>query len=67
MKTLKQGQSTFDDAKVNVKIKISALWAPVMFCYVYGDYFGLYVPGKMMRPDNSAMRLPSIPSMRFLP
>lgn len=47
MKTLKQGQSAFDDSKVNVKIKISALWASVMFCYVYGDYFGLYVPGKI--------------------
>ncbi|MEO6365092.1 MAG: DUF6326 family protein [Luteimonas sp.] len=47
MKTLEQGQGTFVDAKVDVKVRMSALWAGVMFCYVYGDYFGLYVPGKI--------------------
>jgi len=36
-----------DDIKVHVKIKISALWASVMFCYIYGDYFGLYKPGTL--------------------
>ncbi|MDQ8012244.1 MAG: DUF6326 family protein, partial [Flavobacterium nitrogenifigens] len=24
-----------------------ALWTSVMFCYVYGDYFSLYVPKKV--------------------
>jgi len=43
----KTGKPALDDAKVNVKIKLSALWASVMFCYVYGDYFGLYVKGKL--------------------
>jgi hypothetical protein len=33
--------------KVHVKLKLSALWAALMFCYIYGDYFGLYVPGKL--------------------
>jgi hypothetical protein len=32
---------------LHVKIKISALWASVMFCYIYGDYFGLYKPGTL--------------------
>src|SRR6202171_5885491 len=36
-----------DDIKVHVKLKISALWASVMFCYIYADYFGLYVPGAL--------------------
>lgn len=36
-----------DDIKVHVKTKLSALWASVMFCYLYGDYLGLYVPGKL--------------------
>jgi hypothetical protein len=36
-----------DDMKVHVKLKLSALWAAVMFCYIYGDYFGLYVPGQL--------------------
>jgi hypothetical protein len=36
-----------EDTRVSVKVKLSALWASVMFCYVYGDYFGLYKPGKL--------------------
>lgn len=35
------------DMKVHVRLKLSALWASVMFCYIYADYFGLYVPGKL--------------------
>ncbi|WP_444937927.1 DUF6326 family protein [Microbulbifer sp. JMSA002] len=34
---------------VNVKIKISALWASVIFCYIYGDFFGLFKIGKIER------------------
>jgi hypothetical protein len=30
-----------------VRFKLSALWTALMFCYIYGDYFGLYVPGKL--------------------
>jgi len=41
------GKPALEDARVNVKIKLSALWASVMFCYVYGDYFGLYGKGKL--------------------
>ena len=36
-----------DDIKVHVKLKLSALWTAVLFCYLYGDYFGLYKPGKL--------------------
>jgi len=35
------------DITIDVKIRIAALWASVMFCYIYGDYFGLYVPGAL--------------------
>lgn len=35
------------DIAVPVRAKLSALWAALMFCYIYGDYFGLYVPGKL--------------------
>lgn len=28
-------------------LKLSLLWASMMFCFVYGDYLGLYVPGKL--------------------
>lgn len=36
-----------EDAPVPIRLKLSALWAATMFCYIYGDYFGLYVPGKL--------------------
>ena len=37
----------FEDIKVPVRLKLSALWTALMFCYVYGDYFGLYPPGQL--------------------
>ena len=37
----------FDDIKIHVKAKLSALWVTLMLCYIYGDYFGLYVPGAL--------------------
>lgn len=37
----------YEDFKINVKLKLLALWASVMFLYIYGDYFELYVPEKV--------------------
>ncbi|MBY0537119.1 MAG: hypothetical protein K2P88_14810 [Chitinophagaceae bacterium] len=39
--------SDLEEVKINVKIKLSALWASVTFFYIYGDYFELYVPNKV--------------------
>jgi hypothetical protein len=39
--------ASLEDMKVPARLKLSALWTSVMFCYVYGDYFGLYAPGKL--------------------
>ncbi|KXH79114.1 DUF6326 family protein [Chryseobacterium kwangjuense] len=36
----------FEDTKVNIRIVLSGLWAAVTLCYLYGDYFELYVPQK---------------------
>ena len=36
-----------ENPTINIKIKLSALWTSVLFCYVYGDYFELYVPEKI--------------------
>lgn len=36
-----------ENPTVNIKIKLSALWASVVFCYLYGDYFELYTPEKV--------------------
>jgi len=43
----KNAGTALEDIKVHVKIKLAALWASVMFCYIYADYFGLYVPGAL--------------------
>lgn len=39
-------QQPWSDFRVNIKIQLMAMWTTVMFCYIYGDYFELYVPGK---------------------
>ena len=41
------GTATFRDETVGVRTKLSALWASVTLCYLYGDYFALYIPGKL--------------------
>ena len=38
-----------DDQKVPPRLTLAALWTSVMFCYVYGDYFELYRPGKLQQ------------------
>ncbi|MCY1521929.1 hypothetical protein D9M68_567680 [compost metagenome] len=40
-------QHHLEDIRINVKIKLSAFWTAVTLCYLYGDYFELYVPGKV--------------------
>lgn len=42
----KPATSDYEDIKVNIKIRLSALWTSVTLCYLYGDYFELYVPQK---------------------
>jgi hypothetical protein len=49
MDSMNKAGRALEDIKVNVKLKLSALWASVMFCYIYADYFGLYVPGALQR------------------
>ena len=34
-----------EDRKINVKIKIAALWGALMLIYIYVDIFGFYTPG----------------------
>ena len=35
------------EERVNIRIILAGMWTSVMFCYIYGDYFELYVPGKV--------------------
>jgi len=36
-----------EETPIPVRIKLAALWASLMSCYIYGDYFWLYKPGKL--------------------
>jgi len=54
------GVPALEDAKIPTKIKLSALWTSVMFCYVYGDYFELYVPGKLQQMLSGKMAIGTV-------
>ena len=36
-----------EDAKIGVRLKISALWVVLLFLYAYGDIFGFFKPGQI--------------------
>lgn len=44
MDTNSESVRTRQDISVNVKIKLSALWAALMFVYTYADIIGFYTP-----------------------
>ena len=45
MNAQKTPQNVLEDVRVNVKL--AALWASMMFFYIYVDYFGLYKAGSI--------------------
>ena len=47
--TKSPNKPALSDPKLPVKLKLSALWTSVMFCYIYADYFELFKPGKLER------------------
>lgn len=47
MDTEKAQQNSLADIKVNLKLKLAALWASLMFLIIYLDYFHLYMPSKI--------------------
>lgn len=47
MDSIQTTAAALADMKVHVKLKLSALWASVMFCYLYGDFFSLYRTGAL--------------------
>lgn len=49
---MKTGDGKLQDFPINVKFKLSALWASVMFCYVYGDFFSLFLPSRLQNLLN---------------
>ena len=44
---IKTSQNALTEIKVSLKFKLAALWAGLMFLYIYVDYFHLYMPGKI--------------------
>lgn len=47
--------ATLSDAPVNIKVTLAALWAATMSCYIYCDYFALYIPGKLQSMLDGSM------------
>ena len=45
MNSNKKTAKMLEDVKINVKLKLSALWAATMFCYLYADINSLFKPG----------------------
>ena len=52
-----------EDVKIDVKIKLSALWAASMFLFIYVDYFYLYVPGNL--EEITAGRMGPLPTTQI--
>ncbi len=45
MKVKNISRGTLENVKINVKIRISALWVTLMLCYIYADILSLFNPG----------------------
>jgi Family of unknown function (DUF6326) len=56
---MKTGKNDLQNLTINVKFKLAALWTSVTFCYIYGDYFELYVPKKIEGLSNGDNMLDS--------
>jgi hypothetical protein len=37
--------TTLRESRIDVKIKLAALWVAVMFLFIYVDHFALFIPG----------------------
>lgn len=44
-----------EDMKIPVKMKLAALWAALMFLYVYADIFSMYKPGQIEEMASGRM------------
>ncbi|AFL82595.1 hypothetical protein Aeqsu_3161 [Aequorivita sublithincola DSM 14238] len=47
MKTSTDKSNASIDFQINIKIKLAGLWTATTLCYLYGDYFQLYIPGQV--------------------
>lgn len=64
-KRLIRPRPMYENPKINIKVKMAALWTTLMFLYIYGDYFELYAPNKVQKLMNVTDVLDS-PTKLFL-
>jgi hypothetical protein len=43
----RSSSKVYEDAGIDVRFKISALWAAMLFLFAYGDIFGFFQPGRI--------------------
>ena len=55
-----------EDIKINIKIKLSALWASLMFMFIYADFISLMIPGRVMGFNDGAMGLGTTTPMKLV-
>lgn len=53
--TAGSGRVGLEEYRAPTKMKLAALWTSTMFCYIYGDYFGLYVTGTLADMNGGSM------------
>lgn len=41
------GEGHLETFVIPTPVRLGALWTATMFCYVYGDFFGLFLPGSL--------------------
>jgi len=44
-----------EDVKIGMKLKLSALWAAIMFLFIYADVLSLFRPGQVDEITNSTV------------
>jgi len=63
---MKTADGKLRDFPINVKFKLSALWASVMFCYIYGDFFSLFLPDRLQNLMNGVSGVGATTPMKLL-
>lgn len=63
---MKTGDDKLQDFSINVKFKLAALWTSVMFCYVYGDFFSLFLPNRLQNLMNGVSGVGATTPLKLL-
>jgi hypothetical protein len=55
--------TVFEDVRIGVRLKISALWIAMLLLFAYGDIFGFFAPGQIeevIRGEISGIKITQI-------